>query len=104
MRQSIQEKWDGNQFVGPLHLALNFHMLRPKSHFKKDGMRKPIVPAYCQSKPDADNLAKAVMDAITNTGLWRDDSQVIYLSITKRYQTGTATGCEVMVCELEDLE
>jgi Holliday junction resolvase RusA-like endonuclease len=37
-------------------------------------------------KPDCDNLAKAVLDCITQLGcFWRDDSQVVHLTISKEY-------------------
>lgn len=35
-------------------------------------------------KPDADNCAKAVLDGL-NGVVWKDDSQVVKLSIEKRY-------------------
>lgn len=41
---------------------------------------------YHISKPDVDNLAKAVLDACTDAGVWHDDSQIIQLSITKTYE------------------
>ncbi|NCA12937.1 MAG: RusA family crossover junction endodeoxyribonuclease, partial [Proteobacteria bacterium] len=38
------------------------------------------------AKPDADNCAKAVMDALTQLGaFWRDDAQVVELRVWKDY-------------------
>ncbi len=37
---------------------------------------------------DADNVAKACLDALTGL-LWRDDRQVVGLSIEKLFETGT---------------
>ena len=47
-----------------------------------------ILPAV---KPDADNLAKAICDAI-NGVVWKDDVQVVDLTLKKRYsmQPGVA--------------
>jgi Holliday junction resolvase RusA-like endonuclease len=49
------------------------------------------------AKPDLDNLAKAVMDAISDLGtIWRDDSQVAALRMSKMY-TGCGGGCTVVI-------
>lgn len=34
-------------------------------------------------KPDADNLAKGLLDVMTRLGWWKDDSQVFSLHVTK---------------------
>lgn len=36
-------------------------------------------------KPDADNVAKIVLDALGQCGVWVDDAQVTDLRVTKRY-------------------
>ena len=64
--------------------SLTFFFRRPKSHAAKGGYTKLSAPVFHISKPDADNLAKLVLDRITRTGrLWRDDSQVSRLRIDK---------------------
>ena len=35
------------------------------------------------TKPDVDNLAKLILDAMTKAGYWHDDNQVCDLRITK---------------------
>jgi Holliday junction resolvase RusA-like endonuclease len=37
-------------------------------------------------KPDADNIAKIILDAL-NEVAWDDDAQVVQLSVCKRYDT-----------------
>lgn len=74
----------------PIVLSVWFSIPRPKSHFyaskKRAGQLREGAPTFCASKPDIDNYAKAVMDAITNTQLiWHDDAQVIMLQATKMY-------------------
>lgn len=87
-------------FAGPVSLALHFNFPRPKAHFKGKGhLLKDSAPCFCTSKPDADNLAKAVMDALTQLGgFWKDDAQVTRLLISKSY-TDECSGCLVVMKE-----
>lgn len=88
----------------PLALRLDFFMPRPKGHFKftKSGgsmiLREP-APAYHAGKPDADNLAKAVMDALTQLGIWRDDACVVDLRVRKFYVRASDpdAGCTISI-------
>ncbi len=70
---------------GPLTLSLDFRFIRPKSHFTTTGALTKSARRAHTTKPDADNLAKAVMDALTDAGLWKDDDQIVSLSVTKTY-------------------
>ena len=87
--------WNRVQFIGPLRLVLGFFMPRPKAHFNKHGDLKPGALTWHESKPDTDNLAKAVMDAMTQLQVWRDDSQVVQLEVSKAY--GVRAGCIVIL-------
>jgi len=70
--------------VGAFEVKLTFFFRRPKSHYGKGGHVKASAPVCHVSKPDADNLAKLVLDRITRGGrIWRDDSQVTKLSVHK---------------------
>jgi|DEB0MinimDraft_6_1074348.scaffolds.fasta_scaffold02477_6 crossover junction endodeoxyribonuclease RusA len=75
---------------GAVVVELDFYMPRPKSHFgKKNGQLyiKEKSPQAHITKADTDNLAKAVLDAITTVGfIYKDDSQVTSLSSRKHYQ------------------
>jgi len=61
---------------GPVELNLQFLFQRPK---------KDAVRFWRDSKPDLDNLEKAVMDALTGARAWFDDAQVVRLQSIKRY-------------------
>ena len=71
----------------PLHVVLGFHFEHPKSHFgagrNKDRL-KPSSPVMHTNKPDCDNLAKFVLDAL-NGIFWKDDSVICSLTIDKHY-------------------
>ena len=66
----------------PVCVEIVCQFMRPKSHFGKHDM-KDSAPEYHAQKPDLDNLAKAILDALTQIGVWRDDSQVIELTVRK---------------------
>lgn len=80
----------------PLLTFMEFYMPRPKSHLKKDGSIKPTAPHFFTGKPDADNLAKAVLDILTQVNAWRDDSLVVDCRVIKRYANG-ATGVKLRI-------
>jgi Holliday junction resolvase RusA-like endonuclease len=69
-------------------LTLHFYLPRPKHHFRSNGELKQTAPWWHTSKPDLDNLEKAVKDAVTQIGvIWADDSQVCMSQKTKIYAT-----------------
>ena len=86
---------------GPLSLTLIFSLKRPKSHYNSKGDIKPNAPNRVMAKPDLDNLAKAVMDALTNAGIWLDDKQVVHVDMRKQYALA-ATGAFVLVKEVAE--
>jgi Holliday junction resolvase RusA-like endonuclease len=52
-------------------------------------------------KPDVDNLAKLILDQVTRSGnVWRDDSQVVSLTVHKFWAVGTEQGCSVSISTL----
>ena len=77
-----------------LGLVLRFHMRRPKT-----GHRGAL---WHITRPDMDNLEKAVMDAITDAKIWRDDSLVAFKRSEKTY-SDEFVGVEISITELEDV-
>lgn len=71
--------------TGAVALRILFHLPRPKAHSRSNGELKPTAPTWHVGKPDLDNFAKAVMDALTQIGVWLDDSQVASLTLLKQY-------------------
>lgn len=84
VREEARKAWDGKQFMGPVKVEIEFLMPRPKAHCNKNGL-KIGAPLYHTSKPDLDNLLKAVFDALTNLGVWQDDSQIATVLAEKYY-------------------
>lgn len=85
VRQAAEAAHRGPPLEGPLRLSLLFLMPRPKSMCWK---KRPTPRAFHECKPDADNLAKSVKDALSGL-VWRDDAQVAWLVARKLYASGS---------------
>lgn len=88
--KKIGDAWksmhDGGPETGPVSVRMAFVMPIPKSATKKakqDMENRRIRPVV---KPDADNLAKAVLDGLNGIA-YRDDNQIVDLSVSKYYGT-----------------
>ena len=81
----------------PAYLVrLLFRIPRPKSHYNSKQQLKPSSPVWFTGKPDADNLAKAVLDALTVLAVWKDDALVAELYISKKYAEENS-GCFIHI-------
>lgn len=91
---------------GPIRFETKFVMPRPKYHFgkgKKANVLTDDAPARCRTKPDFDNLAKAVADVLNECGMWDDDALVTDHSFIKRYAApGERSGCWISVEQIHD--
>jgi len=93
-----------------LGVVVLFRLARPKSHLRTGryaGKIKANALEHHPTKPDIDNLLKAVMDALgvfdgCPALVWRDDAQVALAHARKRYVAeGEVPGASVAVFELE---
>lgn len=71
---------------GEIRLSIRFYLLRPKALRNKD-----LRPT---KRPDIDNLAKAVMDALNGIA-YEDDKQVVELHLYKYYSNEPRTEIEL---------
>ena len=97
IKDSAQKAMGSNELLEtPVTVAIYITVPIPQSYSKKrseaclNGSEKPI------KKPDIDNIAKCFLDAM-NEIVYKDDTQVLTLHITKVY--GTVGMVEVMVKE-----
>lgn len=67
---------------GPVRADMTFLMPRPKRMMTK---KTPQGRIRYTAKPDRDNLEKAVLDVLTQVGVWHDDAQVCCGEVTKWY-------------------
>ena len=92
-------------FAGPVSVKLAFSFKRPASHFRSGRFANELksgVPRFHTGKPDADNLEKAVFDALTQLGVfWHDDAQIAHNETLKIY--GASGGVVVEIKPLEVL-
>lgn len=79
---------------GPISISAVFLMPRPK---RLQRAKDPdLIPHI--SKPDTDNLAKALFDCLTQIGMWGDDAQIVTSRISKFYcEKGGRPGVSVVI-------
>ena len=66
----------------PVCVSIEFHLPRPKRLTRRSD---PAGIVWSISKPDIDNLAKAVLDALVQDGWFVDDSLIVELHARKVY-------------------
>ncbi|MDC0088142.1 RusA family crossover junction endodeoxyribonuclease [Akkermansiaceae bacterium] len=84
-----------------IHLQFNFK--RAAGNLKKSGELRKGVNFYHVQKPDFDNLAKAVVDAIGDAGVWHDDCQIVSSRIGKKWSVDNEdVGCGIIIKKVEE--
>ena len=66
----------------PIRLMVSLYFPRPARLTRKSSPEGAIPYT---SKPDADNALKAIMDALTDAGMWRDDALIYSATVEKFY-------------------
>ena len=85
---------------GPLDVTIYACFEVPKSTSKKDRFRILLEELFPTKKPDADNIAKVVCDAL-NGMAYKDDKQIVNLTVKKRYAgEGQEPHVDVMIMPL----
>lgn len=80
--------------TGAVRVDVVFNLPRPLGHFGKRGLL-PSAPELPIVRPDLDKLCRAVLDALTEAGVFRDDGQVWKLELEKQY--GDHAGAAITV-------
>lgn len=78
----------GLSLACPVSVRISLYLPRPKSHFRANGALTKSAPIHHTAKPDLDNAAKAILDAMTDFQFWKDDSICTRLSIRKEWTSG----------------
>lgn len=73
---------------GPVDVSMDFYLPRPKRP-------RYDVPAV---KPDADKLARSILDGLEGAGILKNDSRVTHLQATKHYANeATPPGADITI-------
>ena len=88
----------GPLFTGPLEAVLEMRIPIPASWSKAHKAAALAGTELPTSKPDIDNVVKAILDAC-NGMVFRDDSQVVILIATKRFSE--TPGVRVVIREVQ---
>ena len=83
---------------GPLEVKINIFFEIPKSYpkWKVDAIHD--YKYFPKKKPDCDNIAKGILDAL-NKIAFKDDSQVIDLTVHKQFVRDGSEPCVVVTME-----
>jgi Holliday junction resolvase RusA-like endonuclease len=85
---------------GPLRLTVAFFFPRPARLMRKKDPESYIPHT---AKPDADNALKAVMDCLTQIGMWTDDQAVSSVAVEKNYcAKASRPGAAIQIFKKED--
>lgn len=85
-------------YFSEVAVDLTFFFPRPKSHFgtgRNATLLKSSAPEWKASAPDLDKLCRAILDALVQAGILRDDALVVTLNAGKLYDEHP--GCRVTI-------
>lgn len=89
----LQAQWRREALAEPVAVHIDAIVKRPgRLHRKKDPDGLLISPTF----PDADNVAKAVLDAMQKAGVLKDDKFVVDLRVRNLYSTKHANGSVII--------
>ena len=89
----------GPLFTGPLEAVLEMRIPIPASWSKAHKAAALAGAELPTSKPDIDNVAKAILDAC-NGVVFRDDSQIVMLTATKAFSDEPGVRVVIRECSL----
>lgn len=101
VKMAMRTQSDFKPLENAIELNLTFYRPIPKGKSKKwreNAKKGVILPT---SRPDVDNYAKLIKDAL-NGYLWRDDSQVTDLIARKRYSDTPRIEIEVQEIVIDE--
>ena len=99
----VGRRWE--PIAGPVEVTVTFRFARPAGHYgtgRNADTVRPSAPAHpTGGKGDIEKLVRAVHDALTAAGVWRDDAQVVRLNAAKVWcQEGERPGAVIGVEEV----
>lgn len=91
----LQAEWGGcDPITEPVSVDVAFAFARPASHFgvgRNAGVLKASAPRAKATAPDLDKLCRALGDALTQSGVLRDDALIAEWVASKQWATKPST-------------
>ena len=98
----MRTEWAGKApYEGPVMVTVSAVASRPKRLLRRGD---PDGRMWRTTKPDVDNVLKAVMDALVNAGVIRDDVQVVSVLAWSLYAGRQEGACVEVLVEVMDGE
>lgn len=99
----VGRRWE--PITGPVEVTVTFRFARPAGHYgtgRNADTVRPSAPAHpTGGKGDIEKLVRAVHDALTAAGVWRDDAQVVRLNAAKVWcHKGERPGATIVAREV----
>lgn len=91
----------GQKLDGAVWVEIFANFEPPKSDSKKERARKLAGDAPCTVKPDCDNVAKIILDALNGVA-YDDDNQVAHLAVSKYWREDNP-GVRVYIAAWDDV-
>lgn len=96
------QRMPAQPWEGPVRLTIDVFFERPERLNRK---RDPEGPVRHTAKPDRDNLDKAILDALKEAGLFKDDAQVCDGPVRKWYAAkGCGPGVQIIAERISELD
>ena len=97
----VGESMQVEQLTGEIEAEIKAYYAIPKSMTKKNRQLIEEGKLHPTKKPDLDNVAKIILDALNGIA-YKDDSQVVRMHIEKEYADDEKPRVEVVLRELEE--
>lgn len=76
----------------PLDSAIDLSIRWVFPYRKNEPKKNRQAPLPCITRPDADNLTKGLLDAMTKVGFWKDDSLIFRIQFEKLFSENSGIG------------
>jgi Holliday junction resolvase RusA-like endonuclease len=94
-------------FTGGVLVQAASFFKRPANHYgtgRNAGQLKPNAPIYKASKPDADKLGRAIGDALSQSGVIRDDAKIVDWRLPKFWGDNDRVEISIWAADIEQLD
>ena len=90
----------GAKLIGPVRIRIDATFEMPMSWSMKK--RKATDGAWCEKKPDHDNISKIICDSLNGVA-YHDDSSIAFATATKRWGQDSSVVVTISELSLDDI-